>query len=310
MFPKSSDEIVVTLDGSVSDKAGRKARRVLLEHGCCLVRGLFAPAELDSIRDAFARIIDLRRRQLGLPAVDRRSPNEFDKGYLELIRTDPDSRRLMQMTSMFAMPLLQFGCCERLSTLSEHLMNTQAVIASDLQSMHVSLPREASHLLPWHQDYPWVQDSEDAIVYWLPIRDLPEGNAALSVAIGSHKPGVQRLQERDGQMMGIADPSFPDRFPQRIISVHPGEVLVVQTLALHRSVQNQSDQTRWTLQFRHGNFAEPKAVRRKWPGPRPDRVPFSETHPEYYQDDAGSLADVDIAPATPVASNRHADSCH
>jgi Phytanoyl-CoA dioxygenase (PhyH) len=300
MSETRSDDLVVDFDGAVSADAGRRAAEVFAEQGCFVARGLFRNADLEPIRAAFRRIIGLHRQAMGLPPRPDDSSAPFDDGFLELIELDPDGRRLIQMTSMFALPLVQFGADERLARLSRRLMNTDAVIASDLQSIHISLPREEAHLLPWHQDYPWVQDSEDALIYWMPIRDLPDGNAALRVALGSHRLGVLRLLERDGRLMGLADPEVADRFPQRVVSLRAGEALVLSTLLLHRSVRNNGDTTRWTSQVRHGNFANPKAVRRRWPGPRPDRTPFSETHPEYYSDDPpAAMAPTGSPAATP-----------
>ncbi len=299
MLEHECDDLVVDFDGAVAGEARERARQTFARHGCFLARGLFHEREFDPIRSAIRRVIGLRRGKLGLPVGPADGSTPFDDGFLDLVQRDPDNRRVLQMTASFALPIHQIGASDRLARLSEMLMETDAVIGSDLQGLHVNLPGEEKHLLPWHQDYPWVQDSEDGVIYWMPLRELPVGNAALRVALGSHRLGVVRLLEREGRLMGLADPAIPERFPQRVISVRPGEILVVHTLVLHRSVPNRSDRVRWTMQVRHGNFAHPKAVRRNWPGPRPDRTPFSVTHPEYFVDPP--LSTDPASPALPVA---------
>ena len=55
-------------------------------------------------------------------------------------------------------------------------------MASDLGTLQVQFPHDRRNLRPWHQDYPYVRDSEDAVIYWIPLRSLEGQNCSLQVA--------------------------------------------------------------------------------------------------------------------------------
>jgi ectoine hydroxylase-related dioxygenase (phytanoyl-CoA dioxygenase family) len=201
---------------------------------------------------------------------------------------------------MRTLALKQIGWDARLVRLSRLLMATETVMASDLGALQVHLPNDPRNLCPWHQDYPYVRDSEDGVIYWIPLQ-APEAPACgLQIAPGSHRLGVlpllgYRLGPGGERPMRIANLSVLDRFPQLTVSADAGDVLVFSTLLLHASALYRSDRIRWTVQVRHGNFEYPQAVARGWPATRPATRfgPFEETHPEYY---LGTLEDQE-APA-------------
>jgi hypothetical protein len=278
------------IDFSADPDADRRALRLHAECGCFVARGLLHDEDLEPARAAIRRLISLRLKALGL---DEEPPNghppAFDAGFRRLIEHDPRNRWLIHQAAMFALPVHQIGADARLAQLSRLLMRSDAVMASELNSLQIHLPGEEKHLLPWHQDYPWVQDSEDAVVYWIPLRDLGPESGALRLAVGSHRRGVLTLRGQGpagplGRALTLAEPTAPDQFPQLVVHVRPGEVLVFSTLLLHASVPNRSAWPRWTVQVRHGNFGHPRALARDWPGTRPGSVPFAQSHPEYYVD--------------------------
>jgi hypothetical protein len=60
-----------------------------------------------------------------------------------------------------------------------------------------------------------------------------------------------------------------------------GDVLVLNSLLLHASNTNRSTRTRWTIQYRYGNFEEERAIAKNWPGVMNLGREFDKTHPEY-----------------------------
>ena len=217
-------------------------------------------------------------------------PPCFDDGFLRLTELDMWNPVVMIGAFMRALPLQQLGLDPRLVRLSRLLMATETVMASDLGTLQVQFPDDRRNLRPWHQDYPYVRDSEDAVIYWIPLRSLEGQNCSLQVAPGSHRLGVlpmrgYRLRPPGSERpMRIADLSGLDRFPQLSVPAEAGDVLVFSTLLLHASALNRSERIRWTSQVRHGNFEDPRALARNWPATRPATRfgPFEETHPEYY----------------------------
>jgi len=271
-------------------KAVARARALLRDHGAFVAAGLIAPSELEPIHADIESLIQLKRKQVGLAGaclVDISS--RFDDGFLEMCRINRSYGGSIYDACRRLMPVHHMATHPEFQSLSKALMNTETLIASTLNAVRIDHPSEDKYLFLWHQDYPYIQDSEDALVYWVPLHDVNEENGWLRLALGSHKQGVHPVKvvdpgnkNRNGaRSIELADLSLPDQFQQVCVPVQAGELLVFSTLLLHCSQPNRSRNARWTLQIRHGNFENATAVARNWPGGLIENVPFEESHPEY-----------------------------
>jgi Phytanoyl-CoA dioxygenase (PhyH) len=286
-------DLTVDYSGPAGDQAAAdsRARQLYTEHGCFLAKGLLDEVALEPSRRVIRKLIALRLYALGLPeeCADGQSPC-FDNGFLRLTALDDGNRVVIASALMRSMALQQLGWDPRLVRLSRLLMATDVIMASDLGGLQIHLPNDRRNLRPWHQDYPYVRDSEDALIYWFPLRSLAGQNGGLRVAPGSHRLGVLPMRGYRPRLPGserpmrIADLSGLERFPQLTVPVEAGDVLVFSTLLLHASALNRSERVRWTVQVRHGNFEDPRALAWDWPATRlATRFgPFEKTHPEYY----------------------------
>jgi hypothetical protein len=273
-------------NGTALAESDRRAGQLLDEFGCFLAKGLFADGELEPVHCDIKRLIELRMQRLGLqkePPAD--GITHFDDGFLELSQLERANGDTIAQACRLLLSIHQINGNPKLVSLSKKLMSTNTVMVNMLYDMRVDHPYEDDRLFPWHQDYPVIQDSEDALVYWIPLRDVEEQDGCLKIAPGSHKLGVL---PRHAQCKDDAPPSVPipdwsilSQFPHLRVPMHAGDVLVFNTLMQHASGANRSGRTRWTLQVRHGNFEHPKAIARDWPGSKARKVPFEQSHPEY-----------------------------
>jgi hypothetical protein len=281
------DQLRVELDG---DAGLELACRRFAEHGAVIARALVPSATIDELRAEIRELITLARRRAELPLVAGR----FDAGFEELCAVDPAAgpaifdacRRLASVHRLsVAPPLLE---------LSKRLMQTELVMLPPYKPVRIDWHEREAALLPWHQDYPYAQDSLDGVVYWIPLVDVDEHNGCLEVALGSQRGGVQPVAMIEPASGGagvrglrIADPSVVERWTRVRLPMRAGEVLVLSALLLHRSHTNRSGEVRWTVQVRHGNFAHPTAVAKRWPRGHYERHWFDETHPEHVLERAG-----------------------
>jgi len=267
-----------------------EAVTVYEKHGCFLAKGLLSDKDLGPTRRG---VSDLIKAQLGRvdcsAARSRSGPTRFDDGIVELARADRSSVGRIFDACRRLLPVHEVSVDQRLIAISEAMMNTGAIAASDIKALRIDLPGEQKYLFDWHQDFPYVMDSLDAVVFWIPLQDVDETNGALRVAPGTHKLGLQKLtvddpdneQNNKQKVMHIADLSFLDRFPQLDMCVAYGDALVFSTLLMHASGPNRSDRARFTLQVRFGNFLHPYAIEKGWPGSMRDGSIFHKIHPEY-----------------------------
>jgi phytanoyl-CoA hydroxylase len=276
-------------DQTALDVSDSRAKDLLRRYGCFLARELMGDEELEPLRESIQEIINLRMEQAGLreePPMD--GIRRFDDGFARLCRQDCSHYMVVVSVIFQEIQLHQLGLNPKLVRLSKLMMATEHLVGSTFNSMQVQFPNEDHYLHPWHQDYHYVQDSEDAVVYWIPLRDLDVPNGALRVAPGSHQLGILPMRSAGPSRpngyrpLKFADPSVLEQFPQITVHANAGDVLVFSTLLLHASAVNRSPLTRWTIQIRHGNLKHPRAIERGWPGARPEFAPFEQSHPDYF----------------------------
>lgn len=276
-------------DAAARSAADDQAKVVYREHGCFLAKGLLSATQTDPVLEYIRRLIDLRLRSARIvPEPESDGQRRFDDGFLQLSRADRSHGGAIFDAGRRLLPLHQLSVDPDLIHLAAKLMGTETMIASDVKAVRVDHPREDRYLFDWHQDYPYIMDSEDAVVFWLPLQDVDETNGCLRVAPGTHQLGLldmhihdfRNQQNNKQKFMEIADPSVVEQYPQVSAPAKLGDVLVFSTMTLHASQANTSSRARWTAQIRFGNFEHPGAVARKWPGSLRDGSWFDEQHPE------------------------------
>jgi Phytanoyl-CoA dioxygenase (PhyH) len=281
-----------------------QAKHLLDEFGCFLAKGLLASVELDLVRNDIKKVIELRMKRIGLPIQPSvNNISDFDCGFQTLSQLESAIEREISVSSITQASQLEYAHSEvimnacrtllsihqinvnpKLVRLSKRLMETNTLMNHMSYDLRVDRPYDDESLFPWHQDYPVIQDSEDALVYWLPLRDVGLQEGCLTIAPQSHKLGVlpQYWHSEQGEVSAtIPNRELLSQFTCMRVPVRAGDVLVFNTLLLHASGVNRSDRIRWTLQVRHGNFENQRAIARNWPNSSIWNVPFHQTHPEY-----------------------------
>jgi hypothetical protein len=292
----STASIEVDFKSQPLDKAIQQAKGHYERDGAFLAKGLLTDADLRPMHDDISKLVQILFENLG--KTRKSSGGQFDDGVVELAKFDRSQIGKLFDAGKRMLPMHQLTVNERMVELSRSLMGTDTIAASDHKAMRIDLPNEDKYLFDWHQDYPYIMDSMDAVVFWIPLQDVDEKNGALTVALGSHKHGVEPLILLDAtnsidnkqKVMKIANPDAPLRYERLKVPMKFGDVLVFSTLCLHQSGPNLSDRARFTIQARFGNFRHPVAIDKGWPGSMNGGGVFHEMHPEYITKEAAPLA--------------------
>jgi ectoine hydroxylase-related dioxygenase (phytanoyl-CoA dioxygenase family) len=272
-----------------SDAACEKASQLLEEHGAFVAKGIFTTADLKPIQEHIRNLVALIARDTGNTDLPAQPGELFDAGFMALNRINREYGGLVYNACRRVLPVHQLSSDYRLAELSKRLMKTQTLMCSNFKAVRIDQPSEDKYLFEWHQDYPYIQDSEDGLVYWIPLHDVDASNGNVVIAPGSHKLGLQPVAIVDPEnknkngaaSMTLANKAIVDKYPHIGVPIKEGEVLVFNELLLHRSSPNRTQRARWTLQVRHGNFEQATAIARKWPGGMIEGVSFAERHADY-----------------------------
>lgn len=277
-------ELCVDVRSPATDPASA-SRAIYNRFGCVLLRGFFAAAELAPLREELRQLIDLLRANAGLPVREPAPGERFDAGFLELVAKDPEAGKALFDACRRLPSVHRLSVAEKPMALAQALMAAGLPMVNPYKTVRIDYAQREDYLLPWHQDYPYVQDSIDALILWIPLHDVDEHNGCVMVAPGSHRGGIQPVRMRDcgpcGKQLELAEPGVTARWPHLRIPARAGDVLLFSTLMLHRSFPNLTPSPRWTLQLRYGNYADPFVLRRHWPCSHYELNWFDRQHAEY-----------------------------
>lgn len=227
--------------------------------------------------------------------IDAREPfsaENFDQAYLELIKKNrswggeiydgikqiPAFVRLVAQTA-------------HEDILAEIRLGAQPGLAAGGYGIRIDNPNEDRFRAMWHQEYPAQLRSIDGVVFWSPLVPVAENLGPVRLCRGSHLGGplpvcdvdAERTSRTGAYRLEIHDEkNVIAQYEQVAPLTRPRDLILIDFLTLHASGINTSDRSRWSMQFRFFNFAEPTGRGHAWSGSYAAGVDFREIHPELF----------------------------
>ena len=140
------------------------------------------------------------------------------------------------------------------------------------------MPTGGESVFPWHQDSIYYNGNADPgqqvtfseesqiLTVWIPMVDVDERNGCLQIIPGSHKQGLRPpRRDENGRLVPIEDVESWGEVQN--VHMKVGDVLVFGNLTFHRSLENTSDDIRWSIDLRYSPTGSPlEWLLQKWPG--------------------------------------------
>lgn len=209
--------------------------------------------------------------------VDRAAREAHSRGELSDLHAGLSfSRRLIQVQSQLADPAALLGQLKgKLKTEGMFHIMTQPGLLDIVESiigpeilvhpqynLRAKLPNQDVTVVPWHQDLGYLKpDAEGTFMvnFWVPLVDATVENGSLEIIAGSHRApliGHRHGMGPGANFKGITDEHLPtgERVP---CLLKAGGVVVLQHKTIHRSIPNNSDHIRWSLDLRYSDPAMP-----------------------------------------------------
>jgi len=271
-------------------------RRAFEQFGVVVVKGLLVRDDLGRQRDAVNTLLRIRLETLGhsstsddidvnvdaLLAIDRRHA-------MDIIRAIKDSPFFYEILADPRLHHVSKACLGCESLLSIH----------DIDQFRIDPPNDDARNFEWHQDYQYNMMSMNSATIWYPLKRITEDMGPLVVAPGSHREIVPVEMDFSGHQPGSGsmhavlrfrvEEDRAERHALPLCPVEEGDVVVFHSLLLHRSSANRSTRSRWTVNPRFGDAADPAFAGRGWLGVR-DKTQglFAEYHPQYVKPSGGA----------------------
>lgn len=118
----------------------------------------------------------------------------------------------------------------------------------------------------WHQDQGTVTpdaDDTNMVTVWIAVTEATRHNGCLLVAPGSHKRGL--APHCHDARANYSRQAIPERYvgdKQIALEMRPGDVLFLNKLTMHASLENRSEDIRWSLDLRYNPTGQ--ATGRAW----------------------------------------------
>lgn len=166
-------------------------------------------------------------------------------------------------------------------------------VAAGGYGIRIDNPNEDRFRTNWHQEYPAQLRSLDGLVYWSPLVPITEELGPVVFCPGSQIEGAIPVYTRDKnnpEKSGAYSLTLKDeenllkKYPHVNPLTNPGDLVIVDFLVLHASGYNRSERSRWSMQLRYFNFAEPTGRAHGWKGSYAAGIDFRKIHPELCAD--------------------------
>ena len=246
-----------------------------LDNGVVVIKNYYdVENEIRPIQKAIYQIIGLVMQRHSVSIVrDSFDGDNFDSGYLDLIRTDRNFGSEIYDLVKQIPAFLRLISLKRTEQLFSHLRNTDAPgIGAASYGIRIDNPFEDKFRSHWHQEFISQPQSMDGIVFWTPLMQMTADMGPVVVCQKSHKDGLCSYSKSEAYAkkigaykIGINDEdAVVSRYEKIAPLTSPGDLILLDFLTIHQSGFNTSHRSRWSIQSRFFNYKEETGMRIGW----------------------------------------------
>jgi hypothetical protein len=122
--------------------------------------------------------------------------------------------------------------------------------------MRIDMPHHEAEIAYWHQDFYYVGGNEATVTVWIPLQNVDPLNGCLEIAPGSHTMGPLDHPRVIGKRNTPSEELLAHVRSQRAPMAR-GAALLFHALLLHAGHLNQSEATRYSVQYRYSPLDMP-----------------------------------------------------
>lgn len=234
------------------------------DEGYLMLPDVFAPAELEPLRQEIAGIVDATARRLAEEGkiTNLHAEESFETRLTRLLSDHPellgDFLRDMEGKSgggHAGREMFSIITHPRLLDIMEALVGSE-IVGSSVYRIRPKVPYLNRGVVPWHQDSGYFAahcDDSLIVTVWIPLVAATPENGCLQVLPRAHRSGV--VTHHTGGNTGylvIVDEDLPRPVQETVtVPVPLGGILLLTNLAPHCSTPNTTDVIRWSVDLRY-----------------------------------------------------------
>jgi len=229
--------------------------------------------ELDPVREDINQLVDDLANRLykaGKIKDIHKDLGFFDR-LIQLEKEFPGANILLHKHGHLPPSFRRLWSNERLLNLVEQLLGSSDIVGHPVWNLRTKTPKCEATTVPWHQDVAYLDKRSYNVLQptaWIPLLDADEINGCMQVMAGGHRSGKVAthqcchggtwyvMLEEDEMQKSLGIDTKKDL---RTCPIKYGSFLLINNLIPHRSLNNTSEVTRWSLDLRWQRADRPVA---------------------------------------------------
>ena len=231
--------------------------------GYTIVENVFSPEELKPILNEFEEIVNGFAEEAFAAGKISNKHDDKDvfKKLASLEKDFPGSSVLIHHKGELKPELAKLWGSKKLLDIVENWVGKD-ISGHPVWNIRSKTPQTVRMTVPWHQDSAYLKEGAEKTTQpaaWIPFLDVDKNNGCMQVIPGGHDPSKvlnHKLEKKSGVKdswyLYIEDKNIPE---EKIVTceMKAGSVLFLHQLIPHRSLENQSNDVRWSVDLRFQN---------------------------------------------------------
>ena len=233
------------------------------EEGYTIVEDVFSVDELKPILNEFEEIVNNFAEEAFAAGKisNKHQDKDVFKKLASLEKDFPGSSVLIHHKGELKPELAKLWGSKKLLDIIENWVGKD-ISGHPVWNIRSKTPQTVRMTVPWHQDSAYLREGAEKTTQpaaWIPFLDVNKNNGCMQVIPGGHDPSrvldhklEKKAGVKDSWYLYIEDKNIPD---EKIVTceMKAGSVLFLHQLIPHRSLENQSEDVRWSVDLRFQN---------------------------------------------------------
>ena len=233
------------------------------KEGYTIVENVFEENELDPVLNEFEEIVnEFAERAFLNQKIKRKYENENVFKRLAKIESEfQGSSVLIHHKGELKPNLAKLWGSRNLLDIVENWVGPD-ISGHPVWNIRSKTPNTVRMTVPWHQDSAYLVEGAEKTIQpaaWIPFLDVNKKNGCMQVVKGGHKSGKvfnhkleSKARVKDSWYLYIDDAEI-NQDDIVTCEMKKGSVLFLHQLVPHRSLENYSDEVRWSVDLRFQN---------------------------------------------------------
>ena len=233
------------------------------QEGYTIVKNVFSLDELNPVLEEFSEIVDdFAKKAFEANKINNKHEDkDVFKRLVALEKDFPSSSVLIHHKGELKPELAKLWGSNKLLDIVENWIGKD-IAGHPVWNIRSKTPQTVRMTVPWHQDSAYLEEGAEQTsqpAAWIPFLNVNKNNGCMQVVKGGHKtPNIieHKLEKKTGiknsWYLYIEDKNIPQ---ENIVTceMKAGSVLFLHQLIPHRSLENFSEDVRWSVDLRFQN---------------------------------------------------------